>query len=361
VSPRTLLSRRREADPSPAGLQAPRTGLARLLNREGRFVTIWIATIVLFVASGLAVPGSLDGRTLKSLLPFAGALMIASAGQFMVIQAGGLDLSVPGVIGLTAMIVTRYPHIGALWISIVVAIIAAAVAGLLNGLIVVYLRFSPIVATLAVNALLIGIVLQFTGGFAYVAPARLTRDISARPLGIPFVLLVAVILIAVLALILRQTTVGRRLVAVGVNRRAAAAAGFRVNRYAISSYAIGAACYGVVGVLLAGLLNIPGLAVGGPYLILTFAAVVLGGSPLLGGQGSVIATGVGALFLTQLDQVVLDAGGNTATQYLVQGSVIAASLVLGAVSWRRLLHWHRQPQVQPPALAQALQPPPPET
>jgi ribose transport system permease protein len=324
-------------------------------------VTIWVATVVLFVASGLAVPGSLDGRTLKSLLPYAGALMIASAGQFMVIQAGGLDLSVPGVIGLTAMIVTRYPDIGGLWGSIVVAVAAAGAAGLLNGLIVVYLRFSPIVATLAVNALLIGIVLQFTGGFSYVATHELSQDVAARPFGIPFVLLVAVILIALLALILRQTTVGRKLVAVGVNRRAAAAAGFRVSRYAISSYAIGAACYGVVGVLLAGLLNIPGAAVGGPYLILTFAAVVLGGSPLLGGQGSVIATGVGALFLTQLDQVVLDAGGNTATQYLVQGSVIAASLVLGAVSWRRLLRWRRQEPPGRPALTQALPPPPRQT
>lgn len=310
--------------------------LARKVGTD-RFTAIWIAAAVLFIVSWITVPGSMSSSTLRTMLPFAGALMIASVGQFLVIQGGGLDLSVPGVIGVSAMIVTRYPDVGGLglWGSIFVALVASAFAGVISGAVVVYLRFSPIVATIGVNALLIGIILKVTGGFSYVAPDSLNDFTSSRPFGVPIIFIIAILWVAAVALTLRHTIFGRRLVAVGVNRRAAEAAGIRTNLYTIGSYSAGALCFGIVGILLAGLLIIPGATVGDSYLILTFAAVVLGGSPLLGGEGSVVATAVGAFFLTQLNQMVLNAGGTTATQFMIQGAVIAASLMIASLSARR--------------------------
>jgi ribose transport system permease protein len=227
------------------------------------------------------------------------------------------------------------------WTAVLLAILACCASGLVSGLIVVYLRFSPIVSTLAINALLVGLVLLVTGGFAYTAAEPLVNFASGYIRGVPTILAIALVLVLAVAVTLRQTSVGRRLVATGVNQRAARAMGIPIRRYTICSYVAAGLCFAIVGVLLSGLLRIPGSVVGNTYLFTTFGAVVLGGSPLLGGEGSIVATAMGSLFLTQLNQMVLNAGGSTATQNLIQGGVIAISLLFGAIRWRSLLRLNR--------------------
>jgi ribose transport system permease protein len=301
------------------------------------YLPIWPATALLFAVSPLIAAGSLGGSALRGMLPFAAVLAIVGIGQTLVIQQRGLDLSVPGAVSLAAIIVTKYPagHGGRLPAAIALALAACAAAGLVSGFAVTWLRITPLVATLGVNALLLGTILRITSGSSTATAAPGLADFTfGRALEIPNTVLVAVVVLAAVAVVVRTTLLGRRFVAVGTNARAAYVAGLPVNRYRLLTYAAAGLCYGCAGILLAGYLRTPGLSAGDNYLLPSIAAVVLGGTSLAGGSGSVVATAGGALFLTQLQQVVFGAGAPSSVQLLIQAGVIAAGMTLRAVPWR---------------------------
>jgi ribose transport system permease protein len=312
---------------------------SRRLRNPSRFSAIWIATALLFALSPLLAAGSVSETALLSMLPFAAILAIAAVGQTLVVQQGGLDLSVPGTISLAAALMVQIPDgDGGRLLPALLAIAAVAVAtGLLIGVAVTWLGITPLVATLGVNALLLGTVLQVTGGsIANEAPHNLTDFAQGKTLGIPHTALLALALIAIVALLVRRSIWGRRFEAAGANPRAARAAGVPVMRYHVSAYVAASLCYAAAGVLLAGLLNAPSLFSGDAYLLPTIAAVVLGGTSLAGGRGSVAATAVGALFLTQLGQVVVAMGAENPVQLLIQGAIVALGMGLRNVPWGAL-------------------------
>jgi ribose transport system permease protein len=274
------------------------------------------------------------------MIPTAAILAVAAAGQTLVIQQRGLDLSLPGMISLATVVMTKVPagRNDGLALALVLTAASAVVAGLANGFAVTRLRITPLVATLGVNALLVGTVLFLTSGTSTApAPPALSSFALARTiLGIPNTAIVAVILLVSIAAVIRFTAAGRRFVAVGANPVAAYAAGIPVARYLVATYVAAALCYALAGVLLTGFLSIPGPLPGDNYLLPSIAAVVLGGTSLAGGQGSVIATGVGAVFLTQLGQVVRAMGAPQSVQLILQGVIIAVGMGLRMVPWRRL-------------------------
>ena len=271
------------------------------------------------------------------MLPFAAILAVAGIGQTLVVQQRGLDLSVPGIISLTTLIVTRVPggDDGRLPGALVLALVACLLAGLISGIAVTRFGITPLVATLGVNALAIGAILQVTNGTSTaVAPHGLDQFALGKTVGIPNTVIVAIVVLLAVTVVIRYTAPGRRFVAVGSSPRAAYVAGLRVNRYVIATYAFAALAYGLAGVLLAGFLQTPGLLPGDNYLLPSIAAVVLGGTSLAGGTGSVLATAGGALFLTQLEQVVLGMGASPAAQLVIQGLIIALGMALRTVRWR---------------------------
>lgn len=343
------------ADPGSAGRDLPaghRPPIRRLLDRRvwtSPYLPIWPATALLFAVSPLIAAGSLSGSALRGMLPFAAALAIVGIGQTLVIQQRGLDLAVPGAVSLSAIIVTKYPSGdgGRLLPAIALALAACAAAGLVSGLAVTWLRITPLVATLGVNALLLGTILRITSGSSTATASRALADFAfGRTLEIPNTVLVAVVVLAAVAVVVRTTLLGRRFVAVGTNARAAYVAGLPVNRYRLLTYTAAGLCYGCAGILLAGYLRTPGLSAGDTYLLPSIAAVVLGGTSLAGGSGSVVATAGGALFLTQLQQVAFGAGAPASVQLLIQAGVIAAGMTLRAVPWRSVLR-PRGPAIQP--------------
>lgn len=329
----------------PSSLSPAFSTLRGRLRRRGAFGAIWVATIVLFAASPLLASGSTSRSAILSMLPFAAILAIAAAGQTLVVQQGGLDLSVPGAISLAAAIVTQVPDGDPGKLVPVLLLVAgvAIVTGLIIGLAVTRLGITPLVATLGVNALLLGTVLQVTGGsIASTAPSNLTSFAQGRSLiGIPNTAVLALVVVAVVAVLARRTVLGRRFEAVGANPRAARAAGLSVTRHQIAAYVLASLCYAAAGVLLAGFISAPSLFSGDAYLLPTIAAVVLGGASLAGGRGSVIATAVGALFLTQLDQVVLAMGAENAVQLLIQGAIVALGMGLRNLSPSSLIRRFR--------------------
>jgi ribose transport system permease protein len=307
---------------------------------SGPFAPIWVATVALFAVSPLLASGSLGSSALKAMVPFAAILVIAAIGQTLVVQQRGLDLSVPGTMSLSAALITQIPggDAGKLPLAIVVVALAAAAIGLIIGLAVTRLGVTPLVATLAVNALALGTVVKITGGsIANSVPKSLASFADRTVLGVSSLGIIALLAVAAVALVMRRTLVGRRLELVGANPRSARVAGIPVARYQVATYVAASLCYAVAGVLLAALTSAPSLFSGNPYLLPTIAAVVLGGTSLGGGRASVVATAVGAVFLTQLDQLVLSTGADNAVQSLIQGAIVALGMGLRNVPWRRIV------------------------
>ncbi|MBI1378429.1 MAG: ABC transporter permease [Frankiales bacterium] len=273
------------------------------------------------------------------MLPFAAVLAVVAAGQTLVIQQRGLDLAVPGVMSLSAIAVTKLSdgNDDQLLKAVAVALLVGVLAGLVSGVAIARFGITPLVATLGVNAVLLGVILKVTGGSSTAsAPPALGDFAFGDVLGVPNLVLVAVTVILVVALVIRTTTVGRRFVAIGTSAPAARAAGMPVRRFVVSTYVVAGFLYAVGGILIAGYLRTPGLSVGDTYLLPSIAAVVLGGTSLVGGGGSVVASAVGALFLTQLQQVVFGAGAPQSVQLLIQGAAIGIGMAARTIPWDRL-------------------------
>lgn len=304
----------------------------------GSTASIVIATIVLFIISPLLAPGSLSWAALNGMLPFASVLALVAIGQTLVIQQRGFDLSVPGMISLAAVLVTWIPEgdDSRLWLGALAAVLIPALFGLLSGFVVARFEATSLIVTLAMNALLYGFVLWLTQGTPVGATDVLKTFTLERTLGLPNTMIIALVIIIVVAFITKRTTVGWRLTAIGVSPRASTVLGLRVKRYEMLAYAAAGACYGAAGALLAGYVQTPNIFIGDPYLLPSIAAVVLGGTALSGGVASIVASAIAALFLTQLNQIVLAAGWPNSTQYIVQSLVIIVVVVIRETVYRLL-------------------------
>jgi ribose transport system permease protein len=328
-----------ERGPDEARERAPR------LRVTAASAPIWIATAVLFVISLIFEPSSVRHSALLGMFPFAAVLAIAAMGQTLVIQQGGIDLSVPGMMSLTIVLLTSYPngHSGKLLVAILFALAATIAAGTLTGVVVSVIGVTPIVATLGMNALLYGAVIQISGGNPPSTTSALANFASGKALGIPVTVIIAVVLTGLVAVVIKRTVIGRRFEAVGSGILGARAAGLRARRYQLATYVIAGILYCVAGILLAGIVSSPSAFQGDSYLLPSVAAVVLGGTSLLGGRGSVIATVVAALFISQLDQFILVMGANQGVQNLVDAGALAAGLAIYSVPWKRLRGNTRRP------------------
>jgi ribose transport system permease protein len=323
---------------SPTGLWA----LSRLLAlRPGPFAAIWFATAALFLVSWATTPQSVSHGSLLGMLPFASVLAIAAVGQTLVIQQAGIDLSVPGTISMTVIVLTRIPNgdSGKLPIAILIAYAIALGAGFVNGVLVSKVGITPIVATLGMNALLYGGVLEISHGTPRDTTEALYSFANSSALGVPTTVWVAIGVTAVVGFIVKRTVGGRRFEAIGANPAAARASGLGVAPYKLGAYVAASLLYCSAGVLLAGIIKTPSAFQGDSYLLPTVAAVVLGGTSLLGGVGSVVASAGGALFLSQLEQLVLTTGVNTAIQYLIEAAAIAGGVAIYNVRWSRVRGW----------------------
>ena len=310
-------------------------GSRRLLSRG--LATVLIATVGLFAVSWIFASSSVTRGTLLTMLPFAAALAVASLGQTLVVMQGGIDLSVAGGFSLYVVILTKYPagNNDRLWAALVIAFLAAIAVGSLNGLLIGRMRLNPIVATLGTNALLFGVILWYTAGIPTTTTARLHSLGDALWWGIPAPVFFAVGATAVVTAVVKLTPAGRRFEGVGANETAAFTAGIRVQRHRASAYVWAQLLYCLAAVLHASIVNQPTAYEGDDYLLPTVAAVVLGGTSLLGGRGNLVATAVAALFLSQLDQFVLALGVSYATRTLVQAAALAVGVALYSINWRR--------------------------
>ncbi|RJS92925.1 ABC transporter permease [Salinisphaera sp. Q1T1-3] len=303
-------------------------GLSRLsAGLFNEFSWIWAALIVLFGVCSVVTPGVVRPAALGSLLPFAAILAIAAVGMTVVIQQRGLDMSLPGTMTLAGLLFAKIGFLtGSTLLAVPLTLMIALFIGTVNGLLVARVNIAPIVTTLATNAILLGAVRTVSGGSPMSAPSTLAAFSHSTVLGIPMTLLLALLFIVFISIVTKRSIAGRRFVAVGQNPAAAAAAGIPILRYQVGTYAVAALCFAVAGMLFTGFIGSASQTAGNDYLLPAIAAVVVGGTPFSGGRGSVIASGVAALFMSLLGQMVLALGAETSVQLLVQAIAIVVAV-----------------------------------
>lgn len=294
---------------------------------------IWYALAALVLASMIIAPGSLSSRAILTMLPVAAVLAVASLGQSLTIQQGGIDFTVPGVMTMAAVLVTGESGSAddRLLRAVVVALVVSGLIGMVNGLAVALFRITPIIATLAVNALAFGAVATYASSAPKQSPPALAGFAIGRTLGIPNTVTIAVLVVLVAVVVQTRMTVGRRFVAIGDNPATARAMGMPVTRYLIGTYVAASLCYGMAGIMLAGYVVAPSLSLGDPYLLATVTAVVIGGTSFGGGRARLVGAAVAALFLTQLNSLLRAIGEPPSTSLLLQALAIAIAVGAGPV------------------------------
>lgn len=311
--------------------QRPVIGKAPL--KMPAYFPILASTIALIIISALFSPRTMSPISLSAMLPFAAILAVAAIGQTLVVQQRGIDLSVGGTISLAAVLVAAGPekHQIPILLMVVIVLLACAVVGWVNSVLVTRLMITPLVATLAINAVLVGVVLLYTGGSTAATPEGLSNFVSFKILGAPTLLWLSILLVSVLAIVASKTVFGRQFVLSGANPATAITNGIEKERNVVLAYVLAAVCYGIAGIFLAGYLQNVTASVGNSYLMSVIAVVIVGGTPLTGGRGTIIGTAIAALFMSQLIQLVLTLGAPTATQMLIQAIAISVAAILGAV------------------------------
>lgn len=317
------------------------------------FTVILIANIVLVLYLQLvAGQNLLESRTLSTLSPLLGVMVIVGLAQAFVIGTGGIDLSIPSVITLMGIMILRESggQNDMLLKALLVAAIVCIVIGLVNGFLVEVIGLNALVTTLATGQLILGATVIYREGALKITkvPSALSSWAQANVFGISLILIVAVVFAALILLFVRRVTTGRRLVLASASLRASQLTGIRYLALRVLAWVIASLVAGVGGVLLAGQLSSPDMSSGGPYLLSSIIVVVLGGAVLSGGRVGPIGTLFGATFIILLDHGLAVQGFSTGARTLVQGLVLALGLAgLGLLSRPRRVKSSGSPQAPP--------------
>jgi ribose transport system permease protein len=300
----------------------------RVVNRLG---AIWIAVILLYLVSGLISPGMFQISQALNILQIAAFLGIVAIGQTLALLVGGIDLSVAGVVTMSNIVVTSVMvgRADTLVPGLAICLLLAGAVGFINGLLITLGHVTPLVATLGMNSILFGAALVYTGGAPH---GSISPEFAVCGQGHIFGLPVSTVFWLAIGLVMvwitRQTTFGRRLYAVGANPVAARLMGVPVNRILILTYVLSSVLASLGGLLLTSYIGSPSLGIGDQFLLTSVAAVVVGGTRLSGGSGSILGTIGGAVFITELNSFTNIVRVSTGSRFVLQGAVIALSVLM---------------------------------
>ncbi|MEO9297291.1 ABC transporter permease [Devosia alba] len=287
-------------------------------------VILLVGTVYTMATQGSAP--LLSPNYLLQQLQTGSFLGIVAAGMMMVILLGHIDLSIPWTVAAAAMMATTVGGDMALPTGIAVGI----TVGLVNGLGVAYLRIPSMIFTLGVDSVLRGLMVWHTGGFAPQDQATpIMRFLAAdKILGIPVAIFVWVAVSLVIVLILGRTAFGRAVYATGNREGAAYLSGIRTRWVIVGAFVISSVCAAMAGILLAGYSTKAYQGMGNAYLLPAIAAVVIGGTRILGGQGRYAGTVVGVTLIVLLNSVLSIMQMPEAGRQVIYGCVIVGMLLV---------------------------------
>ena len=291
---------------------------------------VYLTLVILLIISALITPNMFEKETLAVMFRQCAQLGIIAIGQTLVMLVAGLDLSVGGVIVMTSMVVAEVSNGRNEMIpfAILIALIIGMLIGLANGLLITKRKVPPLVATLVMLFLLQGAQQAFTRGVpsGFVPEALGLVNKSWGFLSIP--LLLWIILNGLFLIILRRTSYGRRIYAVGSNPEAARLNGIPVNFIKISVYVLGSGLAVISGVILTGYVGYVDRFIATGLDLDSIAAAVVGGTSFFGGKGQLMGTIAGVMIIQILSTMVVLIGLDIETQFIIKGLVILAAVSL---------------------------------
>ena len=314
-------------DSVPSAIQdKPTFKFRQFIEQYGVYLTL----VILLIISALITPNMFEKETLAVMFRQCAQLGIIAIGQTMVMLVAGLDLSIGGVIVMTSMVVAEVSNGRNEMIpfAILIALIIGMLIGLANGLLITKRKVPPLVATLVMLFLLQGAQQAFTRGVpsGFVPEALGLVNNSWGFLSIP--LLLWLILNGLFLIILRRTSYGRRIYAVGSNPEAARLNGIPVNFIKISVYVLGSGLAVISGVILTGYVGYVDRFIATGLDLDSIAAAVVGGTSFFGGKGQLMGTIAGVMIIQILSTMVVLIGLDIETQFIIKGLVILAAVSL---------------------------------
>jgi len=310
-----------------------------LLLLKLRALVVLVALLVLFTA---LTPAFLTTNNLSILAKHVSINALLAVGMTFVVITAGIDLSVGSIAGLAGMVagglltVGIGGHVAPAWLAVIVALLVSASVGWLNGIMVTRLGVAPFIATLGTLYIARGAALLLSNGrtFPDLAGTAARGNTGFTAIGQSFILRVPtpvwmmVVIAAATAFVAIRTPFGRHVYAVGGNERAARLAGIRVERVIVWTYIFSALCAGLVGMIIASQLEAAHPATGESFELNAIAAVVLGGTSLMGGRGTVGGSLIGACVIGVLADGLVMMGVSEFWQMVIKGLVIVGAVTV---------------------------------
>ena len=315
---------------------SPRSAFARLMSGSVGLNLGMIIALALLCVVGAVTAGDrfVDVNNVLTILRLAAVIGVVSIGMTFVIIGGGFDLSVGAIVALASVwattLATQRMAEDTHWIMMVVVALAVGTGcGIVNGLFIAYGGVAPFVMTLATLAAARGLAEIISGKRNQIVQDQAFVDfMNGRVLGIPMLVWIFAIVCVIGWVLLNRTTFGRRTIAVGGNATAARLAGIAVKRHTLMLYALlGLAC-GLAAIMLMARTTTGSATHGLLYELDAIAAVVIGGTLLGGGRGTIVGTIFGVLILNTLTNVFTLNNLDTSTQAVAKGAIIVVAVLL---------------------------------
>jgi len=305
-------------------LSARRDLLAWVGDRGVYVALVLLVAFNLVFTANFATVGNLRLQLIQ-VVPVA----IVALGMALVIGTEGIDLSVGSTMAIAAALLPLYLGYGP-WVAIPIALLAGGLVGLVNGGLVAFVGVQPIVATLGLLVAGRGIALVFAQGrLTELFDPTLTAIGTDRIAGIPITVLVAAAVAGVVGLVVRRTTFGRRVVAIGGNRGASVLAGLPVRRTLVVVYVVSGLLAALAGILDTARLSAADPSFVGLLIELSaITAVVVGGTPLSGGRVRILGTLAGALLMQLISATLIKHDLPDSTARMIAAAIIVAAVYL---------------------------------
>ncbi|HAX17308.1 MAG TPA: hypothetical protein DCY00_01760 [Actinobacteria bacterium] len=286
---------------------------------------VYLAFLFLIIIIAIVAPATLEPLHILDMLRNGSVLGIIVIAQTLLILIRGIDLSV-GAHAIFIMLLVDGVSMGnprKTFLVIVIALLVGIAIGLLNGILVVKLKIEPLVSSLGVMSLIVGISYIYTKGFGKGGAPPLIRQLGSGQIGvIPYSAIIWAVLTIIFIFILKKTVFGRKIYTIGSNPTAASIVGINVTSVSLLVYAISGLLVSIGGILLAGYLSNPTLVGGETYPLDSIAAVILGGTTFAGGKGGVGGSIVGTLIMVFLASLLNILGLGHPWKLMIQGIII---------------------------------------
>ncbi len=291
---------------------------------------IIIVLVVLIIVLGISMPVFLSPRNIRNVLQQVSTLGIVSMGMTVLMISGGIDLSVGSSISVTAVVVGSMLKAGSpVWIAVIVGLAIGSVIGLMNGLLAAYTKAHPFILTLGTMTMFQGIAIIITGGFPITDLGKAFEFIGGGMIGgIPLIVLIFFAVLLICFFLLRYTRPGRVAYALGGNEHTTYLAGIKVKRYKIIFYVVCGFLTGLAALVLSSRISSAIPTMGASFEMNSIAAVVIGGTPLTGGKGSVWGTLTGVLLLGIIANGLNLLHVEGSWQYVVTGAIIIVAVIM---------------------------------